>query len=172
MSSLTRHHYYEIPYRYRAIATRDTSGLRANRLADAKFFITNSLGWYGRRYPPMSAPGLGRVKTPMFNRRIEIPSRFRQFENQKCLRLLLGEDDRENNSAHFWRVHVFTQPGSFSTEWSCPRHVRFAPDSDQTADMASGPVRAMNGPGCFTQPPCRRWPAASASRRARAPWRF
>jgi IstB-like ATP binding protein len=58
---------------------------------------------------------LGRVKTPTFNQRIEIPSRFRQFENQKCLRLLLGEDDRENNSAHFWRVHVFTQPGSKAT---------------------------------------------------------
>src|ERR1700694_2759832 len=59
--------------------------------------------------------GLGRVKTPTFNQRIEIPSRFRQFENQKCLRLLLGEDDRENNSAHFWRVHVFAQPGSFAS---------------------------------------------------------
>jgi hypothetical protein len=61
----------------------------------------------------MSEVGLGRVKTPTFNQRIEIPSRFRHFENQKCLRLLLGEDDRENNSALFWRVHVFTQPGSF-----------------------------------------------------------
>jgi hypothetical protein len=61
-----------------------------------------------------SGTGRGRVKTPTFNQRIEIPSRFRQFENQKCLRLLLGEDDRENNSAHFWRVHVFTQPGSIS----------------------------------------------------------
>src|SRR5437879_12041935 len=30
-----------------------------------------------------SAVGLGRVKTPAFNQRIEIPSRCRQFENQK-----------------------------------------------------------------------------------------
>jgi hypothetical protein len=60
----------------------------------------------------MSGLGLGCVKTPTFNQRIEIPSRFRQFENQKYLRLLLAADDRENNSAHFWRVHVFTRPGS------------------------------------------------------------
>src|SRR6478672_4546215 len=60
----------------------------------------------------MSALGLGCVKTPTFNLRVEIPSRFRKFENQKCLRPLLREDDRENNSAHSWLVHVFTQPGS------------------------------------------------------------
>ena len=60
----------------------------------------------------MSGLGLGRVKTPTFNLRVETPSRFRKFENQKCLRLLLREDDRENNSAHSWLVHVFTQPGS------------------------------------------------------------
>src|SRR5258707_3202328 len=33
-----------------------------------------------------TAMGLGRVKTPTFNLRVEIPSRFRKFENQKCLR--------------------------------------------------------------------------------------
>src|SRR6266403_652556 len=60
----------------------------------------------------MSELGLGRVKTPTFNLRVEIPSRFRKFENQKCLRPPLREDDRENNSAHSWLVHVFTQPGS------------------------------------------------------------
>src|SRR5882757_4132446 len=60
----------------------------------------------------MSQLGLGRVKTPTFNLRVEIPSRFRKFENQKCLRPPLREDDRENNSAHSWLVHVFTQPGS------------------------------------------------------------
>src|SRR5258707_13353883 len=48
----------------------------------------------------------------MFNLRVEIPSRFHKFENQKCLRPLLREDDRENHSAHSWLVHVFTQPGS------------------------------------------------------------
>src|SRR5713226_7388947 len=58
--------------------------------------------------------GLGRVKTPTCNLRVEIPTRFRQLENQKYLRPLLGEDDRENNSAHSWLVHVFTQPGSKS----------------------------------------------------------
>src|SRR5258708_36267107 len=60
----------------------------------------------------MSGLGLGRVKTPTFNLRVEIPSRFRKFENQKCLRPPLREDDRENNSAHSWLVHGFTQPGS------------------------------------------------------------
>src|SRR5258706_2949167 len=60
----------------------------------------------------MSELGLGCVKTPTFNLRVEIPSRFRKFENQKCLRPLLREDDRENNSALTWLVHVFTQPGS------------------------------------------------------------
>src|SRR5260370_5479229 len=62
----------------------------------------------------MSASGLDRVKTPTFNLRVEIPSRFRKFENQKCLRPLPKEDDRENNSAHSWLGHVFTQPGSKS----------------------------------------------------------
>ncbi len=58
-----------------------------------------------------SALDPGCVKTPTFNLRVEIPSRFRKFENQKCLRPLLREDDRENNSAHSWLLHVFTQPG-------------------------------------------------------------
>jgi hypothetical protein len=62
----------------------------------------------------MSAWDLGCVKTPASNLRVEIPS-FRQFENQKCLRPLLGEDDRENNSAHLRLGLVFTQPGSFAT---------------------------------------------------------
>ena len=84
----------------------------------------------------MSAKGLGCVKTPTCNLRVEIPSRFRQLENQKYLRPPLGEDDRENNSAHSWLVHVFTQPGSFATEMGCPRDVGFPPISDQIADIA------------------------------------
>jgi hypothetical protein len=70
--------------------------------------------------PTSSAMGLGRVKTPTCNLRVEIPSRFRQLENQKYLRPLLGEDDRENNSAHSWLVHVFTQPGSKAEVISLP----------------------------------------------------
>src|SRR6267378_152894 len=84
------------------------------------------MGFLGtRRW--MSAFGLGCVKTPTFNLRVEIPSRFRKFENQKCLRPLLREDDRENNSAHSWLVHVFTQPGSKATVRRCPRYFRFTP---------------------------------------------
>src|SRR5258706_14134162 len=68
---------------------------------------------------PMSPLGLGCVKTPTFNRRVEIPSRFCKFENQKRLRPRLREDNRENNSAHSWLVHVFTQPGSFASILPC-----------------------------------------------------
>src|SRR5229473_6898945 len=84
---------------------------------------------------PTSALGLGRVKTPMFNLRVEIPSRFRKFENQKCLRPPLREDDRENNSAHSWLVHVFTQPGSIATETRRPRNVCSYPESDRRTDI-------------------------------------
>src|SRR6266850_3973480 len=80
--------------------------------------------------PTMSEMGLDCVKTPTCNLRVEIPSRFRQLENQKYLRPPLGEDDRENNSAHSWLVHVFTQPGSIATEIDCPRYVRVSPDND------------------------------------------
>src|SRR5216684_826476 len=75
----------------------------------------------------MSPLGLGRVKTPTFNLRVEIPSRFRKFENQKCLRPPLREDDRENNSAHSWLVHVFTQPGSIVSVWRSAGHFRSTP---------------------------------------------
>jgi hypothetical protein len=75
----------------------------------------------------MSASGLGRVKTPTCNQRVEIPSRFSQLENQNYLRSLLGEDDRVNNSAHCWLVHVFTQPGSKAEVTARRRHVRFTP---------------------------------------------
>src|ERR1019366_5921392 len=93
----------------------------------------------------MSPSRLGCVKTPASNLRVEIPSRFRQFENQKCLRPLLGEDDRENNSAHSRLGLVFTQPGSIATEMGGPRYVRSAPDGDQRMDIARGLKRARLG---------------------------
>jgi hypothetical protein len=34
--------------------------------------------------------------------------------------------------------------GSFATKLDRPRHVRFPPDSDRTADIAGGPVRAIS----------------------------
>src|SRR5713226_4852955 len=53
----------------------------------------------------------GCVKTPVFNLRVEIPSRFRRFANQQHWQPLPEKDNRENNSAHSWLVDVFTQPG-------------------------------------------------------------
>jgi hypothetical protein len=58
--------------------------------------------------PRMAEMGLGRVKTPTFNLRIEISSRLRQFEKQHRWRSPSGEDTRENNSARSSRSHVFT----------------------------------------------------------------
>jgi hypothetical protein len=33
----------------------------------------------------------------------------------------------------------------FATKLGCPRHIRFTPVSDRTADIAGGPVRAISG---------------------------
>jgi hypothetical protein len=41
----------------------------------------------------MSEMGLGCVKTPKSNLRVEISSRFRQVGNQERTRVLLGEDN-------------------------------------------------------------------------------
>jgi len=57
-----------------------------------------------------SGSGLGCVKTPKLNLRIEISSRLHQFDKQKTLATLSGEDNRENNSAPSSRADVFTQP--------------------------------------------------------------
>ena len=40
---------------------------------------------------------------------------------------------------------AYVADGSFSTKLGCPRHVRFTPDSDRTADIAGGPFRANFG---------------------------
>src|SRR6266849_2473186 len=89
-----------------------------------------------------SALGLGRVKTPTFNLRVEIPSRFRKFEKQKCMRPPLREDDRENNSAHSWLVHVFTQPGSKTEVAALQRDVCFAPVSGHRRGVSACPKSA------------------------------
>ena len=88
--------------------------------------------------------GLGRVKTPTCNLRVEIPTRFRQLENQKYLRPLLGEDDRENNSAHSWLVHVFTQPGSKTEVSALPRYFCFTPQSRHQLSRRRRPLGATN----------------------------
>src|SRR5258708_4716325 len=93
----------------------------------------------------MTPLGLGRVKTPTFNLRVEIPSRFRKFENQKCLRPLLREDDRENNSAHSWLVHVFTQPGSDSDIAALLRDVCSALKSGHRQAVPARPKSAKIG---------------------------
>jgi hypothetical protein len=90
----------------------------------------------------MSAMGLGRVKTPTLNLRVEIPSRFRKFENQKCLQPLLREDNGENNSAYSSLVHVFTQPGSKGDLTAPKSNFRFTPESGLKSDIAPRPVCA------------------------------
>jgi hypothetical protein len=40
--------------------------------------------------------------------------------------------------------YAHVRNGSIATEMSCTRDVRFPPNSDQTADIAGGPFRAMN----------------------------
>jgi len=71
----------------------------------------------------MSAIGLGCVKTPKSDLRVELSSRFRQFKSQQRCRLLLAEDNRENNSAPPSRAHVFTQPRPFATFSAVQRYV-------------------------------------------------
>src|SRR6476660_6392428 len=83
-----------------------------------------------------------RVEIPTFNLRVEIPSRFRKFENQKCLRPLLREDDRENNSAHSWLLHVFTQPGSKAALTGPKSDFRSTPESGLKTDISPCPFRA------------------------------
>src|SRR6266403_5157077 len=107
--------------------------------------VANDAFWYYGLQNPESARGLGRVKTPTFNLRVETPSRFRKFENQKCLRLLLREDDRENNSAHSWLVHVFTQPGSKADLTAPKSNFRFTPESGLNSDIAPCPKSATSG---------------------------
>jgi hypothetical protein len=41
--------------------------------------------------------------------------------------------------------------GLISTKLGCPRHVRFPPDSDRTADIAGGPFGATTGSGLLFQ---------------------
>src|SRR5260370_13032370 len=101
----------------------------------------------------MSVLGLGCVKTPTFNLRVEIPSRFRKFENQKCLRPLLREDDRENNSAHSWLVHVFTQPGSKPEKLAMSTCFPLYPETGHGWKPLSWPFLARNGHSSFHSSP-------------------
>src|SRR5712671_962895 len=96
----------------------------------------------------MSGLGLGRVKTPTFNLRVEIPPRFRKFENQKCLRPLLREDDRENNSAHSWLLHVFTQPGSKPEVTPLKRQVRSTSQKRTSSGDSRMSVSCQSRPTC------------------------
>src|SRR5258708_4412796 len=93
----------------------------------------------------MSETGLGCVKTPASNLRVEIPSRFRQSENQKCLRPLLGEGDRENNSAHSWLRLVFTQPGSQADIAQTTRSQRTSPTGPAGPSVHAIRVRKTSG---------------------------
>jgi hypothetical protein len=89
----------------------------------------------------------GCVKTPTSDLHVELLSRLGGIRKEPLCQSPSKEEKRENNSAHSLRVHVFTQPGSFSIELGCPRHVRFPPVSDRIADIAGGPKRATSRRG-------------------------
>jgi hypothetical protein len=55
---------------------------------------------------------------------------------------LSEEGNGENNSAHSSPKRIFTQPGSISEVGQGKRYVCFPPDSDRTAEITGGPVRA------------------------------
>src|SRR6476659_3558189 len=135
--------------KYRSSRTR--TGSTTWKASVAPAWVSVGLG---SRSGSMSVLGLGCVKTPTFNLRVEIPSRFRKFENQKCLRPLLREDDRENNSAHSWLVHVFTarvKTGKalgehmFSALPQVPRRPVVAGDHDLAVDPERRCLDAMHG---------------------------
>jgi len=109
----------------------------------------------------MSGSGLGCVKTPASNLRVEIPSRFRQFENQKCLRPLLGEDDRENNSARSRLGLIFTQPGSRADLTGPQSDFRFTPESGLKSDIRPCPFRANSGSRVYGRIVAERVPKAA-----------
>jgi hypothetical protein len=98
-----------------------------------------------------TAIGVGCVKTPTCNLSAEISSRFRQLENQKYLRPLLGEDDRENNSAHSWLVHVFTQPGREADIRQTPTLAKNRADSGN-AQLARQDLLARSSLGARLDP--------------------
>ncbi len=81
------------------------------------------------------------MKTPTCNLRVEIPSRFRQLENQKYLRPPLGEDDRENNSAHSWLGVKLRQASMSVASPLIPQHQTFA-DVDFEIAAFRSPMRA------------------------------
>jgi hypothetical protein len=99
--------------------------------------------WPG--WPSMSAFDLGCVKTRLGEGRAELFSQLPSSERSYQYNRLLHRRNRDGSSKRKLGVGVFTQPGSFPTKMGCPRHVRSTPDSDQTADIAGGPVRASDG---------------------------
>jgi len=49
------------------------------------------------------------------------------------------------NMIRLLRHAVRVRQGAISAELGCPRHVRFTPSSDQTADMPDRQLRATSG---------------------------
>jgi hypothetical protein len=61
------------------------------------------------------AMGPGCVKSRKFNLHLELPSRFRRFENEQCKQLPSREDNKENDSTLFLPMRLFTQAGPIAT---------------------------------------------------------
>jgi hypothetical protein len=78
---------------------------------------------------------------------------FSQFEKQKRWRRLSGQDNRENNSAHFSCVHVFTQLGSKADLKQRMFDVRSSPESGLSTALRN--VRfvsiVLQKPFCITE---------------------
>jgi hypothetical protein len=99
-----------------------------------------------------SALGRGCVKTPTLNLRVEFLSQFRRCGNRLHPRLLLREDDSENNSARPWLKRVFTQPGSKADLTALNCDFRYTLDSGHRLPAWACPKGANTG----SQMPARR----------------
>src|SRR5260370_24316338 len=72
--------------------------------------------------------GVGRVKTATFNLGVETPSRFRKFENQKCLRPAMVKN-RSIGASTSCLLHPTKQTSTVGTVTSEKCHQR-TPDCD------------------------------------------
>src|SRR5260370_38644325 len=76
---------------------------------------------------------------------LSLPRRESALCNTKSIALCAGQREGNGTQPDSDAIRFDVSDGSFSTEARALRHVRFTPVSDRTADIAGGPIRAMNG---------------------------